>query len=113
MERARHCLDHARNVLCVEALTPTCFEQQIEGIDNIRRAARDAEIEDGTSQSRANRLADRSGEQCGCGRDPALAPADAALHHEEEDDVAYTHSDANQKCACGHDSETVVRIEPD
>jgi hypothetical protein len=100
-------------VLRVEALAPTCFEQQIEGIDNIRRATRDTEIEDGAGQSRANRLADRAGEERGCGRDPALAPADAALHHKEENDVAYAHSDADQNCACGHGSETVVRIERD
>jgi hypothetical protein len=111
VERGRHCLDHARNVLRVEALAPTCFEQQIEGVDNIRRATRDTEIEDRAGQSCANRLADRSGEECRCGRDPALAPADAALHDEQEDDVAYAHPDADQKCACGHGGQTVVRIE--
>src|SRR5262249_57807995 len=96
-----------------EAFAATCGEQQIEGIDNIRRATRNTEIEDCTGQSCANRLTDRSGEECGCGRDPALAPADAALHDQEEDDVAYAHPDADQKGAYGHGGQIVVRIERD
>src|SRR5262249_4895620 len=113
VERARHCLDHARNVLRVEAFAPTCVEQQIEGIDNIRRATRNTEIEDCTRQSCANRLTDRSGEECGRGRTTPYAPAAAALHDKEKDDVQSANPDADKKGPYGQGGQPVVRIERD